>query len=41
MKMKQKTGRAVVKDMQKFRRTAKNIKKCNISPRVMRGGIRL
>lgn len=28
-------------DMKKFSRTAKNTKRCNIAPRVMRGGIRL
>lgn len=38
---KQKKGRAVVGDKINFSRTAKKTKKCNINPRVMRGGIRL
>ena len=38
---KQKTGKQVTHDMRKFSRTAKNTKKCNINPRIMRGGIRL
>ena len=29
------------KDMKKFSRTAKQTKRCNIRPRIMRGGIRL
>lgn len=28
-------------DQKKFSRTAKKTKKCNINPRIMRGGIRL
>lgn len=28
-------------DQKKFSRTAKKTKQCNISPRIMRGGIRL
>lgn len=28
-------------DQKKFSRTAKKTKRCNISPRIMRGGIRL
>lgn len=39
--IKQKTGKAVKADMRKFSRTAKRTKRCNVSPRVMRGGIRL
>lgn len=32
---------AVKHDMKRFSRTAKKTKKCNITPRIMRGGIRL
>lgn len=35
------TKKQVTYDMRKFSRTAKNTKKCNINPRIMRGGIRL
>lgn len=39
---KQKSSKKAVKhDMRKFSRTAKDTKKCNINPRIMRGGIRL
>ena len=38
---KQKKGRAVRYDERKFTRTAKHVRKCNINPRIMRGGIRL
>lgn len=38
---KQKTGKEKVQDMRKFSRTAKRTKKMNISPKIMRGGIRL
>lgn len=39
---KQKSSRkAITHDMKKFSRTAKRTKKCNIEPRIMRGGIRL
>lgn len=39
---KQNESRKEIKsDMRKFSRTAKKTKKCNISPRIMRGGIRL
>lgn len=38
---KQKKGKAVIADKINFARTAKKTKKCNINPRVMRGGIRL
>lgn len=31
----------VTGDMKRFSRTAKRTKKCNVKPRVMRGGIRL
>lgn len=36
-----KSNKAVTGDMRRFSRTAKRTKKCNINPRVMRGGIRL
>lgn len=35
------TKRDITNDMRKFSRTAKKTKKCNINPRIMRGGIRL
>ena len=35
------TKKAITSDMRKFSRTAKSTKKCNINPRIMRGGIRL
>lgn len=39
---KQKSSKKeITNDMRKFSRTAKNTKKCNIEPRIMRGGIRL
>lgn len=38
---KQKTGKQVIRDEKKFSRTAKQTKKCNVNPKVMRGGIRL
>lgn len=31
----------ITRDMRKFSRTAKNTKKCNVNPRIMRGGIRM
>lgn len=41
MSIKQKTGKQITRDMRKFSRTAKKTKRCNVSPRIMRGGIRL
>lgn len=38
---KQKKGKEVTYDKQRFSRTAKKTKKCNVDPRIMRGGIRL
>lgn len=39
---KQKDSRKAIKhDQRKFSRTAKNTKKCNVNPRIMRGGIRM
>lgn len=38
---KQKKGKAIIADQINFRRTARKTKKCNINPKVMRGGIRL
>lgn len=38
---KQKSGKQITYDQKKFSRTAKGTKKCNIAPRIMRGGIRL
>lgn len=38
---KQKEGKQITNDMKKFSRTAKKTKKCNVNPRVMRGGIRM
>lgn len=35
------TKKAVIHDAKRFSRTAKNTKKCNINPKIMRGGIRL
>lgn len=35
------TKKQITHDMRKFSRTAKSTKKCNINPRIMRGGIRL
>lgn len=35
------TNRKVTSDMRRFSRTAKKTKKCNVKPRIMRGGIRL
>lgn len=36
-----KSKKDVTSDMRKFSRTAKNTKRCNVNPRIMRGGIRL
>lgn len=33
--------RRIKKDQKKFARTAKKVKKINIAPKIMRGGIRL
>lgn len=38
---KQKKGKAVIADRINFSRTARKTKKCNVNPKVMRGGIRL
>lgn len=35
------SNKEVTFDMKKFSRTAKKTKRCNINPRIMRGGIRL
>ena len=35
------TKKAITADMRYFSRTAKRTKKMNISPKIMRGGIRL
>lgn len=38
---KQKKGKEIKSDQKRFSRTAKRTKKCNVDPRIMRGGIRL
>lgn len=38
---KQKKGKTVIGDKIYFSRTAKKTKKCNVNPKIMRGGIRL
>lgn len=38
---KQKKGKQISYDEKKFSRTAKKTKKCNVNPRIMRGGIRM
>lgn len=35
------SNRKITGDMKRFSRTAKKTKRCNVKPRVMRGGIRL